>query len=359
MKRKLMSIISLIAIFILVLGGCATQDTATETTAAKQSETTIAPSSETTAETTTNDSMYPLTIKHALGEITLNEKPQRIATIGWENGDTPLALGVVPVGISASNYGKETENHLHLWADAAFKALGEENPNVFNDTTALDFEAINDANPDVILASFSGITEEDYQLLSEIAPVVAYPEKPWQTHWREQTIFNASGMGMKKEGEAKVKEVEAIIKEKTAKYPNLKGVNTAFCWINADDFSTFYVYLPTDSRANYLLDLGLSFPQSVYDLAETSEDFYVLMSRENVDKLADVDMMVVYGNKDLLDALQKDDLMSTIPAIKNGAVVLVDSESELAGACTPSILSIPWVIDEYLDLLDNAQKKIK
>ena len=38
--------------------------------------------------------------------------------------------------------------------------------------------------------------------------------------------------------------------------------------------------------------------------------------------------------------------MSQIPAIKNGAVALVDSTSALAGASTPSILSIPYEIDE-------------
>ena len=51
--------------------------------------------------------------------------------------------------------------------------------------------------------------------------------------------------------------------------------------------------------------------------------------------------------------------MSQIPAIKNGAVALVDSTSALAGACTPSILSIPYVYDEYLQFLSVAAENIK
>ena len=51
--------------------------------------------------------------------------------------------------------------------------------------------------------------------------------------------------------------------------------------------------------------------------------------------------------------------MSQIPAVKNGAMVLIDSTTALAGAATPSILSIPYEIDEYLDLLSAAQAKIK
>ena len=48
---------------------------------------------------------YPLTIEHAFGETVIESKPERVATVGWENQDTPLALGVAPVGVSAANYG--------------------------------------------------------------------------------------------------------------------------------------------------------------------------------------------------------------------------------------------------------------
>lgn len=166
-------------------------------------------------------------------------------------------------------------------------------------------------------------------------------------------------MGMKKEGEEKVAEVEALIEEKLADYPDLKGTKAAFCWISADDLSSFYIYMPSDPRASYLLDLGLEFPESVKELAENTSDFSITVSRENADQLKDVDMIVVYGDQSLLDALQEDELMSQIPAVKNGAVALIDSTSDLAGASTPSILSIPYEIDEYLSLLSEAQEQIQ
>ena len=129
--------------------------------------------------------------------------------------------------------------------------------------------------------------------------------------------------------------------------------------ISADDFSTFYVYLPTDPRAAYLLDLGFTLPESVQKLAGETDDFNITVSRENADQLDDIQLMVVYGDEDLLKSLQEDKLMSQIPAIKNGAVALVDSTSALAGASTPSILSIPYEIDEYLQLLSDAAENIK
>ena len=108
-------------------------------------------------------------------------------------------------------------------------------------------------------------------------------------------------MGMKKEGEEKVAEVEALIEEKLADYPDLKGTKAAFCWISADDLSSFYIYMPSDPRASYLLDLGLEFPESVKELAENTSDFSITVSRENADQLKDVDMIVVYGDQSLLD----------------------------------------------------------
>lgn len=328
---------------------------AKETTEASSEEATEVETEEETSEEVT----YPITIEHAFGETVIESKPERIATVGWGNQDTPLALGIVPVGVSAANYGLVTDHKLHLWTDEAFADLGVEEPVVFDDVDGLDFEQISDCNPDVILAAYSGMTQEDYDTLSQIAPVIPYKENPWQTSWREQTIENAEGMGMKPEGEKKVKEVEDLIAEKLEEYPQLEGIPTAFCWISADDFSTFYVYLPTDPRAAYLLDLGLTLPESVQKLAGETDDFNITVSRENADQLDDIQLMVVYGDEDLLKSLQEDKLMSQIPAIKNGAVALVDSTSALAGASTPSILSIPYEIDEYLQLLSDVAENIK
>lgn len=47
-----------------------------------------------------------MTIKHAYGETIIESEPKNIATISWWNQDVPLALGIVPVGVSKANYGK-------------------------------------------------------------------------------------------------------------------------------------------------------------------------------------------------------------------------------------------------------------
>lgn len=349
MKKRLFTLLITASIAATSIIGCGS-------TTESSSENDVAA----TAQSTTQESSeFPITIKHAFGETTIKSKPERIVNLGWANQDTILALGVVPVGVSAANYGLMTDNKLHLWTDEAFANLGVENPNVFNDETGWDYEAIAACEPDIIIASYSGFTEEEYNLLSEIAPVVPFLETAWKTNWREQTITNATAMGMKSEGEKLVDETDALIAEKLADYPELNGKTAGYFWISQDDMSTFYAYLPNDPRASYLNDLGLKTPESILSLASSTEDFSVTISRENTETLNDVDIMVVYGDEGLLEAMQADPLMSQIPAVKNGAVVLIDSTTALAAATTPSILSIPYAIDDYLSLLSEAANKIE
>lgn len=352
MKKKIVSVILGITMIVGILSGCGSK------TGSENNNTTANEEHNDSSDNVTGETQYPVTITHAYGETVIESKPKRVVTLGWGNQDTALALGIVPVGVSAANYGYVTEHKLHEWTDEAFLELGESEPNVFDDTDGYDYEAISDAAPDVILAAYSGMTEEEYNTLSEIAPVVPFEETAWKTSWREQTIRNAEGLGMKEEGEELVKQTEDMIAEKVSEHPEFKGVKAGFFWISADDFSTFYAYLPADPRASYLQDLGFELPKSIKNLAGGGSDFSVTLSRESVEALSDIDLMVVYGDEELLKALQADKIMSEIPAIKNGAVVLLDSTSRLAASTTPSILSIPATIDEYLDVLSEACGKI-
>ncbi len=351
---SLKTLLSLIIVSSLVVTGCAKETSQTETTTAANIEVTTEVSTEANVE---SEVSYPIVIKHAFGETVLESKPERIATISWGNQDLPLALGIVPVGISEANYGVIDGSGLLPWTLAKFNELGVTEPVLFDDVAGLNFEAISDAKPDVILAAYSGITQEEYDLLSEIAPVVAYPTAPWQTYWRDQIVMDATGMGMKTEGEALVKELEQLIADKTAEYPNIKDKKAAFFYFNPADLGKFYVYLPTDPRAAYLTDLGMAFPESVFELAEDSASFAIELSAENADLLSDIDIMITYGNDTLLAALQADALLSTVPAIQRGAVAVIEDGTPLAASGTPSALSIPATIDEYLKIISEAAGK--
>ena len=341
---KLKGISSIILACALLITGCSS------VAEKKQDKSTVGQSASVT---------YPITVKHAFGESVIEKEPKNVVAISWSNQDTPLALGIVPVGISKSNYGKTDKNGLLSWTGEKYKELGVDKPVVFDDVDGLDYEAISNSNPDIILAAYSGLTKEEYDLLSKIAPVVAYPKLAWQTYWRDQITINSTAIGKKDEGTKLVSDLDKLIAEKTAKYPSIKGKKVAFCYFSPTDLGKFYVYTSTDPRAAYLNDLGMLEAQSVKELAKTSKSFALEISSENIDKLTDVDMIVAYGNDALLKQLKSDKLLGTLPAIKNGAVALIEDGSALAASATPSALSIPATIDEYLKIIGEAAGKVK
>lgn len=304
------------------------------------------------------EAQYPIKIKHAFGESVIEKKPERVVTIQWANHDVALALGVVPVGFSAANYGVQDDSGLLPWTAAKLKELGATDPNVFQDTDGLDFEAISDANPDVILAAYSGITQEDYDTLSQIAPVVAYQSKPWVTSWREQVLFNATGMGMKAEGEQLIKDTEALIKEKASKYPEMQGKKVVWTNFSAKDLSSINVYTPVDPRGEFLQELGMEYPESVIEQITDPTSYSLKLSTENADSLNDADLLIGYGDESLYAAVKADPVLGKIPAIQRGSVVFIGNGTPLAASGNPNPLSIAYTIDDYLKLIGDALSKI-
>jgi len=304
-----------------------------------------------------SDDFTPITIEHAFGTTTIESQPERVATVNWANHEVPLALGVVPVGMAAANYGDDDDDGLLPWVAERLEELGGETPVLFDETDGIDFEAVADTEPDVILAGYSGLTQEDYDTLSEIAPVVAYPEAPWATPWREMIEINSAGMGMAEEGEELIASLEQDIADAVAEYPQLEGQATMFLThVDTTDLSEVSYYTPFDTRSAFFEDLGLATPASVSEASTDPEQFSGTVSAEQVDTFDDVDIIVTYGDQELVDALNADPLLSQIPAVKNGALVLLPN-TPLGTAANPTPLAIPWVLEDYLAMLAEAADK--
>ncbi|MCA0972173.1 iron-siderophore ABC transporter substrate-binding protein [Halobacillus litoralis] len=349
-KRKISLFTLFISIFMLsVLAACSSQET--DATSGEEAE----GGSESTEE---SSSEYPIVIEHAFGETVIEEKPERVATVQWANHDVALALGVEPVGFSAANYGVQDDSGMLPWTKEKLDELGVEDPNIFQDTDGLDFEAVADSNPDVILAAYSGITQEDYDILSQIAPVVAYKEAPWVTTWREQVLMNAKGMGMEEEGQQLIEETEKFIQEKAEEYPEIQGKTVAFASFSADNMSQIYVYTPADPRGKFLEELGMTYPDSVLNAIEDESNFALTLSAENADVLNDADILIGYGDESLYEAVKADPLLGEIPAIQRGSVVFIGNGTPLAASGNPNPLSIQYTLDEYLKLIGDAAAKL-
>lgn len=296
----------------------------------------------------------PVTVKHALGTTKITEKPERVATVDFANQEVPLALGVVPVGMSKMTWGDDDGDGVQPWTEDKLEELGAETPVLFDESDGYDFEAVAETNPDVILAGYSGMSKDDYEKLSKIAPVVAYPDNPWATEWRDSIAINAKGLGMEKEGKELVKDLEKEIDTAVAKHPEIKGKTGMYLThIDPSDLSEINFYSAADTRSKYLEDLGMKIAPSVVK-ATKGGDYAGSMSGERVDELADADIILTYGGPKLIKALEDDPALSKLNAVENDAMVNLDGTKAIGTAGNPTALSIPYLIEDYVELLADA-----
>ncbi|AKK04431.1 ABC-type Fe3+-hydroxamate transport system, periplasmic component [Corynebacterium mustelae] len=312
------------------------------------------------AKSAVNADFAPVTISHAFGETVIETKPERVATVAWGNHEVPLALGVVPVGMSKATWGDDDNNGVLPWVEEKLQELGAETPVLFDETDAIPFEEIEATEPDVILASYSGITEEDYKQLSKIAPTVAYPELPWTTSLDDMISMNAEALGLAPQATELSTDLDKQVADALAAHPKLADKNVLFTSFGSQgDFSKVGFYSTGDPRAGFLKDAGLGVPKIVEEKSKDADKFWIEVSAENPELFEDVDLLISYGSNDpaeneaTLKKLQEDPLLGKIPAIANGHVAFL-GEGPLASSANPSPLGIPWGVNKYFDTLEAA-----
>lgn len=297
-----------------------------------------------------SDDAFPVTVEHVYGETTISEKPERVATIAWANHEVPLALGIVPVGMSKATWGDDDDNGVLPWVEEKLDELGAETPVLFDETDGIDYEAVADTEPDVILAAYSGLTQEEYDTLSKIAPVVAFPKVAWGTSVDDMIELDSKALGLEKEGEALIEQLHADADKALEENSILKDKKVLFSYIDPTDLSQVGYYTAIDTRPGYLHELGLPLPAIVEENKDSTQ-FYLSVSAEEAQKFDDVDLFITYGDDSIIPLLQSDPLLSKIPAIAEGRIAVLPDATPIAASANPSPLSIPWGLSDYLGLL--------
>ncbi|WGH88860.1 ABC transporter substrate-binding protein [Auritidibacter ignavus] len=117
-----------------------------------------------------------------------------MVVLGGSAEDAVAALGVVPVAVP-EEYGTP-DGYTDWFRKHVTVELGAELPPVLSPGKdgVYDPEEILSYAPDLIFAPYSGITESDYQQLSDIAPTIAYAHTPW-TYGSWSDIVELAGNG--------------------------------------------------------------------------------------------------------------------------------------------------------------------
>lgn len=240
------------------------------------------------------DAAFPVTIEHKFGETTVEVEPERVVSVGYNEHDFLLALGVVPVGLR-DWYG-EQPNSVWPWAH---DALGGASPEVLP-AGDLNFEQIAALDPDLIVGVWSGMTEADYELLEAIAPTVAQPDTydDYGTPWQEQTMILGEATGRVAEAEAAVAAVDEQFAAVRDSYPEWQGMSASVAFVTESGPGA---YASQDTRSRIMADLGFEIPAVNDSGGENS--FFLELSAEDITPL-DVDVLVwVYDSDEALDGI--------------------------------------------------------
>ncbi len=334
LRRSLTAAVGLAAATTLALAGCAAEEPAGSADAS--------PKPTTGAEGGATDE-FPITIEHAFGETVIEAEPERVATWGWGSTEAAVAVGVYPVAVGEQSW-TVGEGNLLPWVEEAYDAESVEHPAVLSDTPAgveVPYEEFVDVAPDLIVAPYSGLTQEQYDLLSEIAPVVAYPEASWQTDWDEIITITADALGRSDAGEQIVTDIEQYLADEATAHPEFEG-KTFAAMVDSPSEGLVYVYNSADPRAGFLEGLGLEIAPAVDELAPDDGEFFYTLSYEELDKL-DSDVIVNYTYTEEESAeLPSRKPLQVLRAVKEGNLVQQVGPVAVSAVSPPTALSVTW-----------------
>ncbi len=287
---------------------------------------------------------FPVTFEHVYGKTTVTKKPKRIVSLSYGRHDNLLALGVKPVAVRYW-YG-DYEYATWPWAK---EALGDHKPMVIE--RKLSIEAVAKANPDLILALWSGLKPEEYELLSQIAPVIAHEKQysAYGTPWDVQVLTVGKAVGKYPEAQQAVDDINQRMAQIAKAHPNWQGKTTAVAYYWKDKPGA---YRSNDIRPQFLEKLGFVTPKAIDNLG-TDEDFAVKFSQEDLASYLETDVLfwIVSGNA--LQQVKGLHLRKELKAHQQGREVFVN-ELVTGAFSHASLLSIPYTLDTLVPLIEKA-----
>ncbi|MEU6641189.1 iron-siderophore ABC transporter substrate-binding protein [Saccharomonospora sp. NPDC046836] len=290
---------------------------------------------------------FPVTIEHKYGSTEIPAKPERVVTLGLSDQDAVLALGVKPVGVV--DWFKERPYGKWPWTKDLW---GDTQPTIVGERDEYDMEAVAELNPDLIIAQYSGMTQQQYDTLSRLAPVVAQPKDyaDYAAPWQEMARPIGRALGQEAE-------MNQLIEQMDQKYAQARGQHPEWAeqtLVVADSFQPgiYSAFTSSDPKAIFFRELGFRLADRIDGLAEAGMNAAELSS-EQLDTL-DVDRLVwVTSSEEANDRIKAEPLYQRLAVHQDGRDLFVPYENPDIGAAFSfnTVLSIPYAIDQMVPRL--------
>ena len=294
---------------------------------------------------------FPVTIEHKFGSTAIENEPERVITIGFSEQDPVLALGIEPVAVR--EWFGEQPYGVWPWAQ---DELGDATPELLQMPFGeLNYELLASLDPDLLVATHSGITEDEYELLSQIAPTLAQPaEYPdFGVPWQVQTELIGRALGRETVAGELVTDVEAQIEAAREAHDGFGGATVA--WVTpAAEAGQYWVVGENTPPLRFLASLGLSYDPALSEVVGDLDSAQI--SSERLD-LLDVDLLIVRAATEAeQDALENDPLFSGLDVMQDGRTIFfVGPANPLYGALSFStVLSLPYALERLVPQIEAA-----
>lgn len=319
-----------------------TGESAAESTALMATEPATAESSPAQA------SAFPVTVEHKFGSTEISAAPTRVVSLGYNDHDTLLAFGVTPV---AARYWYGDENNVvPPWSQDAVEGSV---PEVLN-MPELDVELVASYDPDLIVAVYSGITEDEYATLSQIAPTVAQLGDyiDYGMPWEDTTRLIGAALGQPERAEELIADVEAEFAAARSANPTFADATVIVAAMGSD--GSIGLFAEQDGRTRILTGLGLTVAAEILPLFD-ADLFYTDLSGEQTNILDSADVIiwtqVVFAGGRA--TIEENPLYQQLTVSQEGRHVFVEGSIDDAMAFN-SALSLPYALESLVPHLIAA-----
>lgn len=292
---------------------------------------------------------FPTTISHVYGSTTVKAEPKRVVVVGFTEQDVLLALGVVP--IATTQWLGDAPYGVFPWAA---DKLGDAKPTVLDSSEGLPMDDIKKLKPDLIIGTNAGLTQEEYDELSKLAPTIPNSGtygNDWYEPWFTQTPLVGEAVGKVDEAQKLVDDLMQRFADIRVAHPQFEGTAAAFVQAPYTDGSV--IALPEGLATDFLTELGFTIPKSLE--AFVSED--VAQAQIPADKVAVLNdaKVLIWGTDDPGDGadIEKDKVLGKLDAVKAGRSIYT-GEQLTSAIYFASILSLPYVLDELVPQLERV-----
>lgn len=277
---------------------------------------------------------FPVTVEHALGATVVPAAPKRIVTVGWCDEDSVLAFGETPIAMVRRGM---FESGIAPWCE---ERLGSVRPHLLDGGQA-DYETILGLAPDLIVNVFSDMDAPSYERLSTIAPTIGYASGPWRADWREQTRQIGKVLGRGPEAEVLIDRTKSFLAGLARQNESLIGRSFTFGTYFPGSGS-MVVYLPGETRVDWLVDLGMRIAPGVERLSRQNPGRSSLdISLEQLDTV-ESDVLIMWYEGDARGSMENQPLFRLFRPVTAGAYVVLEDPVSVWSASWPSVLAIPY-----------------